>query len=234
MRLNQFIARSGLCSRRHADRLIAEGRVTVNGKRACVGEQVQPEQDHVKVDGKLVQPSRDHVYILLYKPTGYLCSLKDPGKRPLVTDLLREFRGRRLFTIGRLDFNSEGLILITDDGDFAAHVGHPSTGPEKTYQVRARGVPDEKILNKIRTGITVGGIKTRPARVRLLRAGANSWLEVRLKEGRNRQIRRIFQALGHPVVRLRRTAIGAFKIGAMKPGQFRLLTSSEVDRLSKS
>ncbi len=233
LRLNRYIASAGITSRRGADELIAAGRVTVNGKPATIGATIDPEKDHVKVDGKLLQPIKDHLYVLLYKPVGYLCSLKDPSRRPLVTDLLKkkEFTGRRIYPVGRLDFNSEGLLLLTDDGDFAARVGHPSTGPEKTYRVRVRGVPDKKKLDKIRSGITIDGKKSHPAKVRLLKANKNSWLEVTLKEGRNRQIRRMFQALGHPVVRLRRTAIGVLRAGTMKPGNFRLLSQKEVSAL---
>lgn len=234
MRLNQFIARSGLASRRKADELIAEGRVTVNGRPAAVGMTIDPERDHVKVDGRLLHADADFVHILLYKPAGYLCTLKDPSNRPLVTDLIKEFKGRRLFPVGRLDFNSEGLLLLTDDGGFAARVGHPSTGPEKTYHVRVRGVPTQKTLEKLRSGITIEGRKARPVKVTLLRGKANSWLEVTLKEGRNRLIRKMLQAVGHPVVRLRRTAIGPLKIGPMKPGQYRLLRREEVARLIKS
>jgi pseudouridine synthase len=162
-----------------------------------------------------------------------LCSASDKENRPLVTDLLKEYRGKRLFTIGRLDFNSEGLIILTNDGEFASKVGHPSSGPVKTYQVRVRGVPDEANLEQLRRGIRVKNYKTRPAEVQLRKAQKNAWLEVTLKEGRNRQLRNMFETIGHPVVKLRRIRIGSLTTAGMKPGDYRLLTDNEIVRLSK-
>lgn len=211
--------------------MIAEGRVTVNGRRAELGTEVDPQSDHVKVNGKLIHLSGDKVYLLLYKPPGFICSLKDPGNRPLVTDLVGEYKRKRIYPVGRLDFNSEGLLILTNDGDFALEIGHPSTGPEKTYHVKVRGRPEEKILEKMRKGIVLDNKKTRPAAIRLLKEGKNSWVEVTLKEGRNRQIRRMFQALGHPVVKLKRVRIGPLTISGMKRGQYRLLGKDEIDRL---
>lgn len=234
MRLNQFIAHAGVASRRKADELIAEGLVTVNGETATVGMAIDPDRDKVKVRGKLLFLSQDHLYLLLNKPAGYLCSLKDPSGRPLVTDLIKEHKARRLYPVGRLDFNSEGLLILTDDGEFASRIGHPSTGPAKTYLVRVRGIPTEKTIDKLRSGIVIDGRKTKPVRIRLIRSKRNSWLEVVIKEGLNRQIRKMFQALGHPVVRLRRIKIGPISMGALKPGQYRLLSTEEVDRLTKS
>ncbi len=230
VRLNKFIAAAGIASRRAADELIAAGRVTVNGEPASLGVSVDPATDYVKVDGKLVKPPAPHapIYILLNKPPGYICSLSDPSGRPLVTGLIKEHRGKRLFPVGRLDFNSEGLILLTDDGDFAARVGHPSTGPLKTYHVRVRGVPTEDIIARLKSGVTVEGRKMKARSVKLLRSRANSWLEVTLKEGRNRQLRRMFQALGHPVVKLRRIAIGTIGSEGMRPGDYRNLTPREI------
>lgn len=231
MRLNKFIAGAGITSRRGADRLITEGRVTVNGRRAELGTEIDPQADHVKVNGKLIHLSDEKIYLLLNKPPGYICSLKDPGNRPLVTDLVGEYRHKRVYPVGRLDFNSEGLIILTNDGDFALEIGHPSTGPEKTYHVRVRGRPEERTLEKMRKGIVIDNKKTRPASVRLLKERKNAWLEITIKEGRNRQIRKMFQALGHPVVKLRRVKIGPLTISGMKPGQFRLLDRAEIDRL---
>jgi len=229
IRLNRFIASAGVASRRHADALIAAGRVSVNGGSASVGMSVDPRHDSVKVDGRLISaPGKaEHRYILLYKPAGYICSLSDPSGRPLVTDLVKQ-GGRRLFPVGRLDFNSEGLLILTDDGDFAARVGHPSTGPIKTYHVRVRGVPDRKKIEQLRSGLIIEGRRVRVERAKMLRSRANSWVEISLKEGRNRQIRKMLQALGHPVVKLRRISIGPIKAGGLKPGQFRELTPEEV------
>ena len=234
VRLNKFIAAAGTASRRGADELIAAGRVTVNGEPASLGVSVDPAKDHVKVDGKLIKPPAppEPVYILLNKPPGYICSLSDPAGRPLVTDLIKEHRGKRLFPVGRLDFNSEGLIVLTDDGDFAARVGHPSTGPLKTYHVRVRGVPTETAIAKLKSGLTVEGRKMKARSVKLLRSRANSWLEITLKEGQNRQVRKMLRALGHPVVKLRRIAIGPIGSEGMRPGDYRNLTRKEIRILS--
>jgi 23S rRNA pseudouridine2605 synthase len=231
VRLNKFIAAAGIASRRGADELISAGRVTVNGQAAALGTSVDPKRDHVKLDGKLIAApvqTTEHVYILLNKPTGYICSLSDPSGRPLVTDLIREHRGRRLYPVGRLDFNSEGLIILTDDGDFAARVSHPSTGPLKTYHVRVRGVPTEKQIERLTGGVTIEGRKARAERAKVLRSRANAWLEVTLKEGRNRQLRKMLDALGHPVVKLRRVAIGPLASAGMRPGDYRNLTEKEI------
>jgi 23S rRNA pseudouridine2605 synthase len=230
VRLNKFIASTGTVSRRGADELIAAGKVTVNGEPAALGTSIDPRRDHVKIDGRALKPpaQHDHVYILLYKPTGYLCSLSDPEGRPLVTSLIKEHKGRRLNTIGRLDFNSEGLIILTDDGDFAARVGHPSTGPLKTYHVRVRGVPTEKQIERLTKGIAIEGRRARAERVKLLRSKANAWLEIALKEGRNRQVRRMLEALGHPVVKLRRVGIGPLDARGMRARDYRDLTEKEI------
>ena len=230
VRLNKFIAAAGVASRRGADELITAGRVTVNGKPAALGMSVDPARNHVKLDGKLVvsHAPPEPVYILLNQPPGYICSLSDPAGRPLVTDLIKEHRGKRLFPVGRLDFNSEGLIVLTDDGDFAARVGHPSTGPLKTYHVRVRGVPTESVIAKLKSGLTIEGRKMKAESAKLLRSRANSWLEITLKEGQNRQVRKMLQALGHPVVKLRRIAIGPIGSEGMRPGDYRNLTPREI------
>lgn len=228
MRLNRFIAEAGVASRRKADELIKAGEVTVNGAPAVIGMEIDPTRDHVKVQGKLIHQEMEKVHILLNKPPGYICTLDDEKNRPLVTELVPEFARLRIYPVGRLDYASEGLILLTNDGDFAARVGHPSTGPEKTYKVKVRGVPDEKTLDKLRNGIRIEDYKTRPAKVRLLPSKLNARLEVVIKEGRNRQIRAMFQAVGHPVVKLSRTKIGPVDDRGLKPGQYRLLTPAEI------
>ena len=229
MRLNKFIAEAGVASRRGADRLIEEGKVTVNGEKAVVGMTVNPVKDHVKVGGKMLRVDTDKVHLLLYKPAGYLSTSNDPEGRPVVADLVPEYAGKRLYTIGRLDYTTEGLIILTNDGEFAAKVGHPSTGPEKTYHVRVRNVPDESALERLRAGIE--RVKTQPAKISILRSSKNTWLEVTLKEGRNRQIRQMFEKIGNPVVKLRRVRIGNITSQGLKPGQYRLLTPSEIARL---
>lgn len=232
MRLNKYIAQAGVASRRKADELIQMGMVTVNGKTADLGMTVDPASDHVKVRGKLIHKVEEKVHILLNKPAGYICSLSDPDDRPLVTDLLKEYKSYRIFPVGRLDYNTEGLIILTNDGEFAAKVGHPSTGPSKTYSVRVRGVPNERILDILRNGVHVDGYKTRPAKVSLVKSAKNAWLEITIKEGKNKQIRKMFDAVDHSVVRLKRIRIGSLTDRGLKPGEYRLLTTLEIDRLS--
>ena len=233
-RLNRFIAASGIASRRKADELIAAGLVTVNGSPATLGTHIDPERDAIKVRGKLIKPRTEgpKLYLLLNKPAGFICSRSDPEGRPQVTDLVHERGAGRLFTVGRLDLNSEGLIILTDDGDFAAHVGHPSTGPQKTYHVRVRGVPDDKALERLRKGLAVDRKRVRAESVSLLRAKANAWLALTLKEGRNRQVRKMLEAVGHPVVKLRRVSIGSLNAAGLKTGQYRRLTEDEIRSLS--
>ena len=231
-RLNRFVAAGAKVSRRKADELIEAGLVTVNGAPALLGAKIDPRKDAVKLRGKLVktQPS-GNLYLLLNKPAGYLCSRSDPQGRPLVNDLVHERGAKGLFSVGRLDFNSEGLIILTNDGDFAAHVGHPSTGPLKIYHVRVRGVPDDKALERLRRGLSLDRRRVRAESVSLLRSKANSWLAITIKEGRNRQVRRMLEAVGHPVVKLRRVAIGPLSATGLKPGQYRKLTDDEVNAL---
>lgn len=234
MRLNKFIAQAGVASRRKADELIQLGMVTVNGKKAELGVTVNPDTDHIKVRGKLIHRVEEKVHLLLNKPAGYICSLSDPDDRPLVTDLLREYKGYRIFPVGRLDYNTEGLIILTNDGEFASKVGHPSTGPSKTYSVRVRGVPNERVLEVLRTGVHIDGHKTRPAKVTMTKSAKNAWLEVTIKEGKNKQIRKMFEAVDHPVVRLRRIRIGYISNRGLNTGDYRLLTPLEIDRLLNS
>ena len=231
MRLNKYIAQAGIASRRKADELIQLGMVTVNGKKAELGMTVNPAEDHVKVRGKLIHKVEEKIYVLLNKPAGYICSVSDPDDRPLVTDLLKEYKGYRLYPVGRLDYNTEGLIILTNDGEFASKVGHPSTGPAKTYSVRVRGVPNERILEILRNGVHIDGYKTRPAKVTLVKSAKNAWLEITIKEGKNKQIRKMFEAVDHAVVRLKRIRIGSLNNRGLNIGEYRLLTPQEIDRL---
>jgi pseudouridine synthase len=232
MRVNKFLAMAGVASRRGADKLIEEGGVTINGHKADIGSKVNTEEDHVKVGNRLIRYGNDEKYYLLVnKPVGYLCSASDPDGRQLVGDLVKNFTKARLFTVGRLDFNSEGLILMTNDGDWAAKVGHPSTGPMKTYQVRVRGVPDEKKIEILRRGVKLKEFSTSPAIIKRKKTAKNSWLEVSIREGKNREIRQMFEHIRHPVVKLRRVRIGAITADGIKPGAWRLLSDSEVAKL---
>jgi 23S rRNA pseudouridine2605 synthase len=236
-RLQKIIARAGFASRREAEEMIRTGRVTVNGRVTTeLGSKADPEQDHVKVDGKLITRREDPRYILLYKPKEVMTTMNDPEGRKTVVDLVRGVR-ERIFPVGRLDFHSEGLILLTNDGDLAFLVAHPTNGSVKTYHVKVRGVPEERIIEKLRRGITIDGRRTRPCEIARMRTtnmneeGGNSWFEVKLQEGRTQQIRKMYKAVGHPVSKLKRVAIGPIADPKLTAGQWRDLTPQEVRKL---
>ena len=238
-RLQKLIAAAGIASRRHGEELIAAGEVTVNGKIvSALGAKADPETDHIKVKGRLINPllqKHEHVYILLNKPKGYLSSMADPEGRPLVTDLIPSRLGR-LHPVGRLDFNTEGLLLLTNDGEFTNLITSARNRIAKVYEVKVKGVPPEGAIDRLRRGIAIGkGERTAPAKVRKLREiKANSWFELTLHEGRNQQIRRMFDAIGHSVVKLRRTRIGTLDDKGLPLGKWRRLKEIEVKRLSQN
>src|SRR6187431_1524711 len=196
-RLQKLIAAAGITSRRHAEELIAAGRVTVNGEVIKeLGTKADPEKDHIKVNGKLINPqlqSREKVYVLLNKPKGYLSSVSDPDGRTMVTELLPPSLGR-LYPVGRLDFNTEGLLLLTNDGDFTNFITSARNKVEKVYEAKVRGLPDEKAIERLRRGVTLDdGARTAPAKIRKLgETENNGWFEILLHEGKNQQIRRMF------------------------------------------
>ena len=237
-RLQKIIAHAGFASRREAETMIREGRVTVNGRVVTeLGTKAQPGQDHIKVDGKLITRAETHRYILLYKPREVMTTVEDPQGRKTVIDLIKGVR-ERIYPVGRLDFHSEGLILLTNDGDLAFKVSHPQHGSVKTYHVKVRGVPEERLIDKLQRGITIDGKRTLPCEIARMKTtgrgedAGNSWYEVRLREGRTQQIRKMFQAVGHPVSKLRRVAIGPLSDPALTPGDWRELTAREVKMLS--
>ncbi len=230
-RLQKIIAKSGIASRRKAEELIKEGRVFVNGVVAGLGDKADAEKDIIKVDGQIVKPLNKKVYILLYKPTGYVTTKSDEKHRPTVMDLLKKEEKRALFPVGRLDINTEGLILITNDGDFANLIINPQTKVEKTYLVKVRGVPDKRVIERLLTGVNIDGRVLKAKRVTLLGHRNNAWLKVVLTEGKKNQIRRMFKKVGHPVVKLKRVKIGSIEIGDLKPGEYRRLTHKEVEEL---
>ena len=231
-RLNRWLARAGVTSRRGADRLIEEGRVKVNGVVVReLGLRILPGRDAVKVDEKRVAPPPPgRTYVLLNKPPGYVTTLSDPQGRPSVRDLVRTI-GRRVYPVGRLDFRSEGLLLLTDDGDLARDLMHPGKGVPKTYSVKVRGQPGEATLRSLRAGVELDGRQTLPARVRLVRGAVNSWLELTIREGRKHQVRRMLEKVGHPVVRLKRIRLDGLELGRLSSGSFRALSPTEVARL---
>ncbi len=240
VRIQKIIASAGAASRRQAEEWIREGRVRVNGRIAVLGERADPEKDSIKVDEKRIRPaSGPKTYILLNKPKGFVTTVSDPHSRDTVLDLLPGKLRRGLKPVGRLDVQTEGLLLMTDDGDLARLVTHPSTGCPKEYMVKVAGEPSEAKLEKLRRGgLRLDGRPTKPCSIERVsgtpRKGeeeGNSWLRVTLTEGRSRQIRRMFEMLGHPVSKLKRVAIGPIRDARLTPGAFRRLAEVEVAAL---
>jgi 23S rRNA pseudouridine2605 synthase len=237
-RLQKLIAAAGVASRRHAEELISAGRVTVNGKVVKeLGTKADPDKDHIKVNGKLINPqlqAREKVYVLLNKPKGYLSSVSDPEERPLVTELLPPSLGK-VHPVGRLDFNTEGLLLLTNDGEFTNFITAARNRVEKVYEVKVKGVPTESGIQRLRRGIVLeDGTRTAPAKIeKLNETQTNAWYEVLLHQGRNQQVRRMFEMIGHSVLKLRRVRIGFLTDERLKPGFWRFLTPIEVKRLTK-
>lgn len=224
-RLQKILSEIGVTSRRKAEEMIADGRVTVNGNTATLGMKADPFLDYIKVDGKLVAgpgiSAPRKVYYMFYKPRNVLTTLYDPQGRPTIKDYLKGIK-QRVFPVGRLDFDSEGLLLLTNDGEFAHALIHPSKKIPKTYHVKVKGIIEEDDIERLRQGIRLEDGMTRPAKVRRLKKGVNnSWVEITIYEGRKRQIRRMLEKVGHPVIRLIRVGIGPFKIGSLKPGEIR-------------
>jgi len=234
-RLNKVISRAGVASRRGADRLIEEGRVTVNGETVGkLGMQVDPQRDVVKVDGvRIPAIPEHHTYLMLNKPRGYVTTMSDPEGRPTVKDLLRGIKAP-VYPVGRLDFNSEGLLLMTDDGDLARDLMHPRNKVAKTYAVKVRGTPSNEALGRLRRGIRLEGRKTMPARLSISRRSANSWLQVTVFEGRKHQVKKMLQAVGHPVLKLRRVSYAGLDLGDLPVGRLRPLGHHQVERLRRA
>jgi 23S rRNA pseudouridine2605 synthase len=237
-RLQKLISAAGVASRRHAEELITSGQVTVNGKVIReLGTRADPANDHIKVRGKLINPlleGREKVYVLLNKPRGFLSSVSDDRGRPVVLELLPKSLGS-LHPVGRLDFNTEGLLLLTNDGEFTNFITAARNRVQKVYEVKVKGRPSEDALERLRRGVVLeDGSRTAPARIAKLRETENnSWFEVVLHQGRNQQIRRMFDLIGYSVVKLRRIRIGFLQDTGLKPGEWRLLTAAEVGRLQK-
>lgn len=239
IRLQKILSSAGVASRRTSETLITQGRVSVNGKTiTALGTKADPATDDIRVDGRRIkQPARLR-YILLYKPRGYITSRSDPQQRPTVIDLLTKGGVREyVYPVGRLDYDSEGLLLLTSDGDLAARLTHPRHGVEREYEVVVRGVPEPRLLERLSRGVVIDGRRTAPATVRLLRsfeasAGQQGLLSLVIREGRNRQVRKMCDAIGHPVVRLRRVRIGSITDDRLKPGEFRELSPRELKSLS--
>ena len=234
-RLQKIIAAAGIASRRKAEEMIVSGRVQVNGQVVTeLGTKADPEQDHIRVDGKLLQGRERFSYIVLNKPKGYVTTVSDEKKRPTVMDLVQKVKGR-VYPVGRLDWASEGLLLMTNDGALANALMKASSNVPKTYVVKVAGQPDEVKLDKLRRGVSIaekGGrrVRTAPAKIRLIREGDNPWLEVTIIEGRNRQVRKMFEEVGHHVEKIRRVQYGPLALD-VPPGDWRNLTLLEVAKL---
>lgn len=247
-RLQKILARAGIASRRKAEEMIEQGLVTVNGEVAGIGDKADPERDTIKVEGRRIQPHHGpHHYYLLNKPKGVMSTLSDPQGRPTVIDFVPPALRRALVPVGRLDFHTEGLLLLTDDGDFAQRVAHPRFGSVKTYEVKVKGRPAEAQLDRLRAGISIDGHQTAPCKIGPMSSpaahrrrrpdeegGENTWWVVQLTEGRTRQIREMFLRIGHPVQKLRRVAIGPLRDPDLPLGALRELSEREVERLLKS
>lgn len=233
-RLQKYMARHGIASRRKCEELIGAGNVKVNGRVVTTpGVTVNPDRDRVEVDGKLLKSPEKKVYIMLNKPRGYISSVTDSRGRKTVTDLLDGVEGR-VYPVGRLDYDSEGLLLLTNDGDFTMALTHPARKVYKTYRVRVKGVPAASSLRKMAEGVVLDDGPTAPARVEYIDTlNGNALLEIAIHEGRNRQVKRMCQHIGHTVLRLKRIKVGDLKLGNLKPGQYRYLTPQEIARLKK-
>jgi 23S rRNA pseudouridine2605 synthase len=238
-RLQKIIAAAGIASRRKAEELITTGQVSVNGHVVTeLGTKADPAVDHIKVGNKLLKGAQRHVYILLHKPKGYVTTVSDPEGRQTVMELVRTV-GERVYPVGRLDYASEGLLLLTNDGDLAQKLMHASSNVPKTYLVKVSGVPEEGAIEQLRKGVMIPEgrdphdrkrVRTAPAKIRSFREGNNPWYEVVLIEGRNRQLRKMFEAVGHHVEKIKRVEYGPLQLD-VESGKFRHLTEQEVATL---
>jgi 23S rRNA pseudouridine2605 synthase len=237
-RLQKIISAAGIASRRKSEQLITGGLVSVNGQVVTeLGSKANLEVDHIRVNGKLLKGAERHVYILMNKPKGYVTTLNDPERRPTVMDLLHGV-GARVYPVGRLDYASEGLLLLTNDGDFANYLMKAASHVPKTYMVKVAGTPSPDGLAKLRAGLFIQSdrgrrVKTAPAKIHSIRESDNPWYEVTLIEGKNRQIRRMFEAIGHYVEKIKRVRYGPLELD-VKPGKFRRLTPQEVTKLKSA
>lgn len=232
VRLQKVIARSGLASRRAAETLIQEGRVTVNGKTVTVlGTCIDPNRDHVKVNGRHLKTQPPDIFLMLHKPTGYVSTMNDPLNRPTIADLLE--RGSiRTFPVGRLDSDSEGLLLLTNNGDIAQACLHPRNHVNKTYLVKIKGALDNEAMTKLKKGLLLEDGPTAPAHVRRIRqTEANSWIEMTISEGRNHQVKRMLESVGNAVLKLKRIKFGPLALGALPIGASRYLSDEEANAL---
>ncbi len=228
MRLQKFLAQAGVCSRRAAEELIRQGRVEVNGEKAEIGRSVDPLNDRVSLDAKTVSLRSQRLVLAFNKPAGCVTTASDPQGRRTVLDFIPDL-GARIFPVGRLDYDAEGLLLLTNDGELANRLIHPRYGISKVYDVKVKGHPDKKALEQLRSGVRMQEGVTAPAGVEIIRElpGA-AWVRITLHQGWNRQIKRMGEAVGHPVLKIRRVACGPVRLGSLRPGRYRLLRMDEI------
>jgi 23S rRNA pseudouridine2605 synthase len=233
-RLQKILSHAGVTSRRQAEKLILEGRVSVNGTVVTeMGSKGDLERDHIKVDGRLIHAPKHQIYIALHKPNNTVTTVTDPERRATVMDLLRGVK-ERVYPVGRLDYHSEGLLLLTNDGELANAITSASTHLPKTYVVKSNGALTPEQEQKFREGVPISGRRTMPAGLKMIHNAANPWYEVKLYEGRNNQIRLMFKHFGRLVEKLRRVRIGPIDLGPLKPGQFRYLSTDELTKLKRA
>lgn len=231
MRLQKFLAQAGIASRRAAEELIRQGRVEVNGGKAQLGLSVDPLKDRVRLDGKPVTLRTQNIILAFHKPRGCVTTASDPQGRRTVLDFLPDF-GTRIFPVGRLDYDAEGLLLLTNDGELANRLLHPRYGISKVYDVKIKGHPDKKAIEQLRSGVRIEEGVTAPAEVEIIRELPNAaWLRITLHQGWNRQIKRMGLAVGHPVLRIRRIAYGPVHLGTLSPGRHRLFRLDEIRKI---
>ncbi|MEN8263345.1 MAG: pseudouridine synthase [Nitrospirota bacterium] len=232
-RLQKIISKCGIASRRKAEEMILEGLVTVNGKPAEIGMKADIERDHIKVSGKLISSVKTKVYMAFNKPVQCITALRDDEGRTTVSDFLKRVKAR-VFPVGRLDYNSEGLLILTNDGELANAILQPKSKIPKTYRVKIDGSLDNKDISKLENGIRLEDGMTAPAKVRMVKQlKANSWIDITIYEGKKRQVRRMFDRVNHSVIKLIRLRINGLSLGNLKPGEFRYLKPDEVEKLKK-
>ena len=235
-RIQKILSELGIASRRKAEELILEGRVVVNGQTAIIGMKADASKDSIKVDGKRISgigKEMQKIYLMFHKPRGVMTTLSDPEGRPTVKDFLKGVK-YRVFPVGRLDYSSEGLLLLTNDGDFSNAILHPSREMPKTYLVKVKGVMAEEDMQRLRRGVKLEDGVTMPAKVKKIRqVENNSWIEITIHEGRNRQVRRMIEKVGHLVLKLKRTGVNGLKLGNLEPGEMRLLSPEELRLIKK-
>lgn len=231
-RLQKILAHAGIASRRAAEQLILDGKVAVDGKIVTdLGVRADPEKQKITLEGKAVDIAKKKIYLLLNKPKGYVTTMRDPQGRPIVTDLLKDVQ-ERLFPVGRLDLDTEGALLLTNDGDLANRITHPRYEVRKTYIAHVSGIPSRDNLARLEKGIVLEGHRTWPAAIRVIDRKENSTsVEITIHEGKKRQVRKMFAAIGNPVLHLKRIAYGGLRLGSLRSGAYRFLTSGEIAKI---